>query len=492
MQWQWVNLNLNDLFAESHPLAKFFSIVKKLDLSEFDENYENDSGKGGGPAIPPDRMLALIFYSILYGNISMRHLERDLRVRADLMYLSGGLQIDHSTISIFRTRHAKAIENLFTQTVFLGVESGMIDLDTICIDSTKIKANANRRDIGTQEELSKRYKAVEETCAKRYQEWKESEDPDGKLKLQEKLEQAEKQKEKLANGIEFLKANKERKRVHLNEPDADWHKDGGSGFVVGYSAQTAVDSKSKMIVFQKVVTSQADASQTVMMVNETDKIAKEIAGEAKPKYVLDAGYPGEANLETLFDKDLYIPDADFVREFGGKTKPENREVKETGINFTFDQEKDFFVCPEGKTLSFTRERDLHGKLYREYRTAGCSSCPLREKCAGTNRKDKTIMIPKSLHGKIQMKTSYPPGSQRRSEPQGPLTVKMREKLSTKEGKAIYAKRFPTIEGTFGVMKSVRNGWQFLRKGLDRVQTEWTERSMAHNIAKLSQFTQLAM
>ena len=123
-------------------------MIWSLDLSDFNASYKNDTGVGGRPATSCRRILAVVVYSLLYGGISMRNLQRELAVRADLLYLSGGMNIDHTTFSVFRKRHRAAILKLFSQTVFVGVEAGLIDLDTVCIDSTKIKAWANRRDIG--------------------------------------------------------------------------------------------------------------------------------------------------------------------------------------------------------------------------------------------------------------------------------------------------------------------------------------------------------
>jgi transposase len=128
---------------------------------------ENDTSAGGRPAAPCDRILAIMIYSLLYGNLSMRNLQRELSVRADLLYLSGGMSFDHTTFSVFRKRHHETIRELFSQTVFLGAQAGMVDLDTVCIDGTKIKAWANRKDIGDRKELERRYEHVNELCKKR-------------------------------------------------------------------------------------------------------------------------------------------------------------------------------------------------------------------------------------------------------------------------------------------------------------------------------------
>jgi transposase len=130
-QSQIVVLNFADLYPPEHRLSRFLRLVRSLDFSAFDAGYENDGPSGGRPAIPVDRMLAVILYSLLYGNVSMRRLEADLGQRADLMFLAGGLRFDHSTISFFRRRHEQAIQALFTQAVFLGVEGGLIDFDAL-------------------------------------------------------------------------------------------------------------------------------------------------------------------------------------------------------------------------------------------------------------------------------------------------------------------------------------------------------------------------
>ena len=58
-QNQMVMLNYGELFSEEHPTRKLLELIRKLDLSEFDNNYINDTDKGGRPAFPVDRLLAI-------------------------------------------------------------------------------------------------------------------------------------------------------------------------------------------------------------------------------------------------------------------------------------------------------------------------------------------------------------------------------------------------------------------------------------------------
>ena len=508
-QFQMVMLNFRELFPEDHPTSKLLDIIHQLDLSSFDENYVNSSSKGGRKAFPVDRLLAILIYSILHGNISMRNLERDLSQRADLLYLSGGLSLDHSTISVFRKRHAKAIEELFTQTVFLGYEAGLIDFDSVCIDSTKIKASANRRDIGTQEELQKRYDYIEEACQKRYKEWESLSNEDDKKILQKKIDRMSKQQTRINQGIKFLKANKDRKRIHLTDKDADWQKGNAGNFIVGYNAHVAVDSKADLIVHNKVVTNQADSNQTVALIENVESIKDEVAPkkEDEPKYILDSGYSNKKNLESLEDKDVYMPDQEYASKTEGKTKPEDRkekqkqeelkkaEVSNTELKFIYQPETDTFTCPANEELTFKREKLKKDTLYRTYRKSGCDSCFMKNQCIGEKAKMKEILIASHNYDDIRkhkVKTIRPHGFAQggKKESKHPLILKMREKLKSLQGRKVYALRFPVVEGSIGVIKAARQGDKFLRRGLDRVQVEWNERCIAHNLAKIMQFTRV--
>lgn len=505
-QLRFVPLNFAQLFPEDHPLSQLLSVIQKLDLSDFDASYKNDTAAGGRPATSCQRILAVVVYSLLYGGISMRNLQRELAVRADLLYLSGGMNIDHTTFSVFRKRHREAILKLFSQTVFIGVEAGLIDLDTVCIDSTKIKAWANRRDIGDQEELARRYEHVRELCEKRYAEWEACEEEEEKKKLEKGVDRLSRLKTKIAVAFQFLQEHPERKRVHLHEQDADWQKDGAKGFVVGYSTQLAVDSKSQMIVYENVVTDQSDTYQAVPIVEAVQAVKNEVleTKQDEVKYVLDCGYSCAESLKALQEQEVYMPDQQFVKSLGGgKVKPEDRsgeigpppvKAKESrfdgqSLGFVYRAEEDCFICPAGETLSFCGEKPLGGILYRRYFKNKCGGCARRDRCIGSSKHPtrKNLWIRASdLPG---LKTKVVPTFRSPDSLSGfELALAMRAKLSTSEGRAVYAKRFQVSEGVFGVVKGLRAGHRFLRRRLERVREEWAERCIAHNLAKLAKFT----
>ena len=70
-------------------------------------------------------------------------------------------------------------------------------------------------------------------------------------------------------------------------------------------------------------------------------------------------------------------------------------------------------------------------------------------------------------------------------PQNPTPVEaMARRLQTPEGKALYAKRKCTPEPVFGVIKSAMGFRQFLLRGLENVQGEWSLVTMAWNVKRM--------
>jgi len=75
-------------------------------------------------------------------------------------------------------------------------------------------------------------------------------------------------------------------------------------------------------------------------------------------------------------------------------------------------------------------------------------------------------------------------------PRGPLpqhvtrVQRMRRKLQTKAGRAVYAARKTIVEPVFGQIKQARGFRHFLLRGLAKVRGEWALVCLTHNILKL--------
>jgi hypothetical protein len=70
-------------------------------------------------------------------------------------------------------------------------------------------------------------------------------------------------------------------------------------------------------------------------------------------------------------------------------------------------------------------------------------------------------------------------------PRGATAVdRMKRKLQTKVGKAVYAARKCVVEPVFGQIKQARGFRQFLLRGKEKVQGEWALLCLTHNILRL--------
>jgi len=75
-------------------------------------------------------------------------------------------------------------------------------------------------------------------------------------------------------------------------------------------------------------------------------------------------------------------------------------------------------------------------------------------------------------------------------PRGPLPEdatrvdRMKRKLQTKAGKAVYAARKTIVDPVFGQIKQARGFRQFLMRGIDKVSGEWALVCLTHNVLKL--------
>jgi hypothetical protein len=74
----------------------------------------------------------------------------------------------------------------------------------------------------------------------------------------------------------------------------------------------------------------------------------------------------------------------------------------------------------------------------------------------------------------------------RGRPRRDLTMRqqMAQKLATKRGHAIYARRKVLPEPVFGQIKEARGFRRFLLRGIEKVRGEWALIALTHNLLKL--------
>ena len=132
--------SVEDWLNEDH-LARFVvEVVEHLDLSNLTRRY---AGRGS-QAHHPATLLAMLVYGYATGIFSSRKLERATYDSVAFRYLAAGTHPDHDTLATFRRRFLGELEGLFVQVLELAQEMKLLKLGTICLDGTKLQANASR------------------------------------------------------------------------------------------------------------------------------------------------------------------------------------------------------------------------------------------------------------------------------------------------------------------------------------------------------------
>src|SRR5258708_11528504 len=98
-------------------------------------------------------MLKVWLYAYALGITSARRLEQRIREDLGLRYLAGGARPDNWALSAFRRRHARGLNDVFTQVLEMAREMKLGRLGQVAIDSTRIQAAASRHRLETEEGL---------------------------------------------------------------------------------------------------------------------------------------------------------------------------------------------------------------------------------------------------------------------------------------------------------------------------------------------------
>ena len=70
------------------------------------------------------------------------------------------------------------------------------------------------------------------------------------------------------------------------------------------------------------------------------------------------------------------------------------------------------------------------------------------------------------------------------EPQAEWILTMRKKMEVAQNRAHYRLRKQTVEPVFGIVKQAMGFRQFLLRGLEKVEGEWTLVTLAYNCRRL--------
>ena len=418
-------------------LARFVvETVEQLDLGPLERAY---AGRGSA-AFHPSMLLGLLVYGYATGVFSSRAIERATYDSVAFRYVAANTHPDHDTINEFRKRFLKQIEPLFVQVLLIARELGVLKLGQVALDGTKVHANASRHSAlswGHANKIEAQLKAEVAELLRLGAQADRAEVPDG-MSIPKELELREAR----------LKAIAEAKQ-RIAERAAQRHA----------SEQAEYEAKRKA------------------------REAKRQAGKPPrgPDPQPPAAGPKDTDQVNLTDADSRIMKATgkgFEQAYNAQAAVDTATMLVVGQRLTQAPNDKQQIEPMIEGLQALPK--ALGEIDAVIADTGYASAHNVGLCEAA-KITPYIATVKELH--------HPPLLARFSEPpplagEADALTRMQHRLATAAGKAVYAQRKSTVEPVFGIIKHVMGFRQFLLRGLEKVQGEWTLVCLAWNMKRL--------
>ena len=428
--------DLQEWLPQNH-LARFIAdVVGQLDLTDIFKAY---TGQGGSLAYHPEVLLSLLFYGYATGTFSSRKIERATYDSIAFRYLSANTHPDHDTIATFRRRFLSELNSLFVQILLIARESGFLKVGTVSLDGTKVTANASK------------HKAMSYAYAQKLEAQLEAE-------VQRLMEKAQMQDEQEVNDgmdipdeiarrqdrlsvIKEAKAKIEQRAKERYEAQKKIYDEK----IAKRTAKEKATGKKTPGRPPKPPTEEPTSLDQVNFTDEESRIMKTAKGGFEQCY----------NAQASADHDSRL----ILHHHLTQHTNDKQEVLPTLQWFTHHPE----LAPKSMAADTG--------YFSEANVCACEAHHITP----------YISMRKEAHN-LSFEERFKPNEPLPDNPT-PLE-RMKHRLHTPEGKALYALRKSTIEPIFGIIKQVMGFRQFLLRGLEKVEGEWGLVCLAYNLKRM--------
>jgi transposase len=427
--------SVQDWLPENH-LARFVvEIVDQMNLGRLTTAYRGR----GSDAYHPAMMVSLLFYGYATGVFSSRKLEQATYDSVAFRYVASNSHPDHDTIARFRKRFLEELSALFVEILSVAQQMGLLKLGKVSLDGTKVHANASRHSALSWEHACKieaQLKAEVEELMRLAEEADQAAIPDD-MSVPEELQRREERLAAIAQAKAAIEARAAeryaRERAAYEEKMAAFKAKEEAGKHRG-----------------KPPTEPQPGPRAKDQVNLTD-------ADSRIMPVSGGGFDQAYNAQAAVDVETML----VVEQHVSQSPNDKQEVKTTLTNL------DAVASVIGKAEALLGD-------------TGYFSAENVERCHA-HEVEPYIAAGRDAH--------YPPLAERLNDPvpieeDASPVERMKHRLRTPDGRAVYAKRKCTVEPTFGIIKSVLGFRQFLLRGLQAVGHEWTLVCIGWNLKRM--------
>jgi transposase len=435
-------------------------VVPTLDLATIHATYQDETR--GAPPFDPAMMVCLLLYAYCVGVFSSRKIAQACERNLAFLAIVGLDRPDFRTISLFRKTHLDAFTDVFVQVLRLARAAGLVRLGTIAVDGTKVQGNASRHKAMSYAYMTKeetRLRAEIEALLKQAQEVDAQDDATlGTRRGDELPEELRRRQDRLAVIQEARKrleaeaktaADAERQRRAEAEAERQQTGKKQRGREPGPIVETPAD---------KAQTNFTDPELSIMkMANK----GWEYCGNAQ------ASVDGTCQIILACDVTDQCNDQQQAEPMAQATRA---ALDAAGMVPAAEESGARPVIPAA--------------LDTGYFSAPAVAALEREGF------DPYIATERQRH-------HGEPAAAPASAPKpaaAPTTAKerMRAKLATESGRAVYARRKTIVEPVFGQIKEARGFRRFLLRGLAQIRGEWRLVCLTHNLLKIWRYGKIIL
>jgi transposase len=417
--------DLREWVAEDDLAHFILEVLKGVDMSAAKVNVRGS----GDEQYPPGMLLGVMIYCYATGIFGSRKIEQATFHHVAVRYLAANTHPDHDTLCTFRRENAALLKAALHEVLELGAQLGLGRVGTVCLDGTKILANAAKRKTSSAARLEarERYLSQEIEQLMEKAERADTSPIDDGSKLPRELARRRQMQARVQAARELLGQQcKERAQrralereaslkeafgeapralqeevqaddvINLSDPQSALMPQPGGGYVQGYNAQIVLSAEAQggLIVGAHVCTAPNDREQ---LLSAVASIAPHVPVH---EMVVDSGYDHIRHIHQL---------------------EQQRELK-------------VYCSPQG-----SRAGEAKSKRRQSARRAKASAA--REQ--------------------------------------------MRQRAQSAHGQELLARRKMTVEPVFGQIKEVLGFRRFRLRGLAKVNLEWDLVAVAFNCRRLA-------
>jgi transposase len=311
-QPRWDMIDLESLVADDHRVRIVWSFVERLDLTPLYAAIKSREGDAGRPAADPRVLLALWLYATVEGVGSARELDRLAERNLPYRWLAGGVPLNYHGLADFRVDHVALLDRLLTESVTALVAEGLVSLDEIAVDGTKVRARASKNSFKTGKRLARIEAAVAERIAalkaevadnpgagerrRRAAQLRAARDVEGRAAAtRAALDRVQAEKQQRARRHAKDEKGKSEPAVSLTDPDARIMRFADGAMRPAYNAQIAALPAAGVIVSVTMTDRRNDAGLAVPMVEDVVRRY----GRAPQRLLVDTHYATREDIKAL-------------------------------------------------------------------------------------------------------------------------------------------------------------------------------------------------